>query len=580
MALLMTFVLYFFKDILHVANPSAGTGIVAAASLVGAILSGLYLGWLSDRVPRKWVVAACGVPMALAAVGFGLVPQERWMFGFAFVFGIGFGGVLSTGWALAIDSVPKLRDVARDLGIWGIAQNFPAVIAPLIGGWLLSAYGGSLLGYRILFFIAGGSFAIASLVVLAVGKRPIIPWWGILLRYLAALCVRAYVLSVYRVRSWGTPVPLDGSLVIANHQIDQDLMAPISELAVAAGWRAPVIAASARMLFEPGFMAVRIPWLWRIFHNINMGWLFMGLGLLPLENELQTRAIARWAWAVQRRHGPLPLRDIFRPSAIERLGVPDLTSSDLFSARYFALGQRTPVRISELHAGYRKELLDEMRVGIEEDLSRIESAVRRGATYCVTPEGEYSTDGAMLPFRGIWDRLAPLAHHVILIGISYDPFVGKRLSQLYRVVELRDKENVVAELQAARPVTVSALIARWLESRQHPFTALEISEGVIQTLRMLPAQLFVDPELLESPVRRVREALKRMRELGILLTDGSRYVLSERRLHWGFPRVDDIVAFQAHFLAETIEGAQACAAPFRSYPAKDASVALRRCQNK
>jgi MFS family permease len=171
LSLLMTFILYFFRDMLHAGDPKVSTGLVAAASLIGSIASAVYLGWLSDRVPRKFVVAACGIPMTLAAAGFGVVPQERWMYAFAVLFGIGFGGVLSTGWALAIDSVPKLRDVARDLGVWGIAQNFPAVIAPLFGGWLLSLYGSSIEGYRLLFYAAAASFAIGSLSVLAVRRR-------------------------------------------------------------------------------------------------------------------------------------------------------------------------------------------------------------------------------------------------------------------------------------------------------------------------------------------------------------------------------------------------------------------------
>ena len=189
LSLLMTFILYFFRDVLKVGDPKVGTGLVAAAALIGSIASAVYLGWLSDRVPRKLVVAACGIPMTLAAAGFALVPEERWMFAFSVLFGIGFGGVLSTGWALAIDSVPKLRDVARDLGIWGIAQNFPAVIAPLFGGWLLAEYGTTIAGYRLLFFAAAGSFAIGSLSVLAVGRRPLLPWWGIPLRLIIGSCV-------------------------------------------------------------------------------------------------------------------------------------------------------------------------------------------------------------------------------------------------------------------------------------------------------------------------------------------------------------------------------------------------------
>ncbi|MBV8116631.1 MAG: MFS transporter, partial [Candidatus Eremiobacteraeota bacterium] len=272
LALLMTFVLYFFKDVLHAANPSANTGIVAGASLVGAIVSAAYLGWLSDRVSRKYLVALCGIPMVLAAAGFGAVPQERWMFGFAFLFGVGFGGVLSTGWALAIDSVPRLRDVARDLGIWGIATNLPSVIAPLVGAWILGIYGGSLTGYRVLFFSAAFSFLLASATVLDVGSRPFIPLWAIVPRILSAWVVAAYTHTTYRIRRWGKlPVPRGRTLVVSNHQNELDLMPAFANFILGGGWRTPVLSASAKVLFEPGFLAVRIPWLWRVLHNVNMG---------------------------------------------------------------------------------------------------------------------------------------------------------------------------------------------------------------------------------------------------------------------------------------------------------------------
>ena len=562
LTLLMAFVLYFFKDILHVADPSAGTGIVAAASLVGAIVSGVYLGWLSDRVPRKYIVAACGIPMALATAGFGMVPQERWMFGFAFFFGIGFGGVLSTGWALAIDSVPKLRDVARDLGIWGIAQNFPAVIAPLFGGWLLGRYAGSLDGYRMLFFTAAGSFALASVVVLGVGARPVIPWWGIPLRIAAALAVAAYTHAAYRIRSWGKlPVERRSALVVSNHQTEIDLMAPFADFILRGGFRSPVFSASAKSLYEPGFMALRIPWLWRVFANVNLGWLFTALGLMQLENELQARSLARWAWAVQRRHGVLPLAAIFKPETVERLNVGELTTADLRRAQYFRFTHQTRVRLSELNVPYRREIFDETRAAIEEDLSRMEAALRRGATAYITPEGEYSKDGAMLPFRGLWDRLSPSAQRVFVAAISYDPFVGRKLSELYRVKEVSDKENIVAELAAARPVTVSALTAEWLSRQRGDFSPQEISTGVATRLDTLPAELFIDPELARNPQMQISKALARMAELGILRRHGERYQLSERRVHPAFAGVEDVIAFQARLLTETIAAIEARKAP-------------------
>ena len=168
LSLLMTFALYFFRDVIHTANPQAGTGLVAGCSILGAIVSTMSLGKLSDRIDRKLVVAFCGAPMALAAFGFAMAPNMHFIYVFALLFGFGYGGVFSSAWALAIDSVPQLRDVARDLGIWGLASNIPAVIAPVIGGWVLVRFGGTVLGYQILFFSAAFAFAAGSLVVLAI----------------------------------------------------------------------------------------------------------------------------------------------------------------------------------------------------------------------------------------------------------------------------------------------------------------------------------------------------------------------------------------------------------------------------
>jgi MFS family permease len=558
LALLMTFILYFFRDILHAANPQGKTGIVAGASLIGAIASGIFLGWLSDRVPRKIVVALCGIPMAMAAAGFALVPQEEWMFVFAALFGVGFGGIMSTGWALAMDSVPQLRDVARDLGIWGIAQNFPAVIAPLAGGWILASYGGSLAGYRVLFFAAAGSFLLGSLVVLAVGKRSFIAWWAAPARLAGSLSMIAYLHVAYRIRSWGFPPRKRGpSLLIANHQIDLDVMPLIADCVVRGGLRSPALTASAKLMYEPGFMAMRIPWLWRLLKNVNLGWLFEGMGMMPLENELQSRSIARWAWGAQRRHGALPLAEIFKPAALANTEFAELNTDDLFSATYFRKAQQTYVRLSDLNVAYRKEAFDDMKQGVERDLDRIEHMLRRGATFLVTPEGEYTTTGLMLPFRGIWERLLPAVEHVFVAGISYDPFVGKRLAQFYRITEAADPSRAIDQLKATRPVTTSALLAEWLVSRSGSFTEEEVATAIEARVASLPRELFVEPRLARNPRGMTIRAVRRMLQLGILQQTGERYSLGPKRVHPAFPLVDDIVAFQARFFGETLQGLQA-----------------------
>jgi len=171
LTLLGTFVLYFFRDVEHVDNPSISTGFFGVLALAGAIITAFVTGVLSDRVPRKYILALAGIPMTIAAAGFAIAPQPQYLVVYALCFGLGYGAFLSVGWALAIDSVPQMRDVARDLGIWGIASNLPSVIAPIVGGWLLAKYASPLEGYRNLFLVAGVTFLAGAAIVLWIRQR-------------------------------------------------------------------------------------------------------------------------------------------------------------------------------------------------------------------------------------------------------------------------------------------------------------------------------------------------------------------------------------------------------------------------
>jgi MFS family permease len=172
LTLLGTFVLYFFRDVEKVDNPSISTSLFGILALVGAIVTAFWTGTLSDRFPRKYVLAAAGIPMAIAGLGFAIAPQQQYLIAYALCFGLGYGGFLAVGWALAIDTVPQMRDVARDLGIWGLASGLPNVVAPLVGAWLLARYLSPLAGYQTLFLLAGLMFILGSVVVLAVKPRP------------------------------------------------------------------------------------------------------------------------------------------------------------------------------------------------------------------------------------------------------------------------------------------------------------------------------------------------------------------------------------------------------------------------
>jgi MFS family permease len=549
MTLLNTYVLYFFTDVLGVHDATRGTGMVAGAALLGAIASSILAGRFSDKLDRRIVVALSGVPMTLAALGFALLPDPHWIFAYAALFGLGFGGVFSVGYALALDAIPAMGDVARDLGVWGTLSSLPAIAAPGIGGWIIAHGATPAIGYRWLFAAAGASFTIGSLTVLRVGRKPLVPFTQTLLVGMAGVCRQPLFALRLRVRQWGRlPLRHRRMVLVANHQ-HEDESELIVERAYAQSFGRTLYTASTRRMYEPGFFALRMPWL-GFMRSVNAGPLFLAMGMLPLENELSSRPLRSLAQSVHARHGDLPLELVFRPEALVAAPAEATMLSDLLVPAFFVAGD-TRVRLSYVREPYRRELLAALRAGVDEDVARIVDVVQRGASFFVTPEGFYSSDGRMRPLKGIVEHLARVAS-VWFAAVAYDPFRGRRLSMLYRVLPYDGRGEMATALAAARPVTTSALLAGWLLAVDLPFAAQEAVDGVVRLRDGLPPGAFVDPELTEDPQRCVREALDVMAQRGLLLGDGTRYALGTRGGDRRFHAVTDIIAYQAAFGEETI----------------------------
>jgi MFS family permease len=549
MTLLNTYVLYFFSDVLRVHDASLGTGLVAGSALLGAIVSSIGAGKLSDKLDRRTVVALSGVPMTLAALGFALVPDVHFIFVYAALFGLGFGGVFAVGWALALDAIPELGDVARDLGVWGTLSSLPAIAAPAIGAWIIGHGRTTADGYRWLFASAGLSFAIGSLWVLRVGRKPLVSVWSVLLVGLTCAIRQPLFAVRVRVRQWGRlPARRGPAVLIANHQHEDESELVVERAFLQGGFR-PLFTASSRRMYEPGFFAIRMPWLAPLMRTVNAGPLFVALGMLPLENELSSRPLRSIAWTL-RAHGALPVELVFRAEAQAALPPSARTLDDLRTPAFFAAGE-TRVRLAHVLEPYRRELVDALRAGVDADIARIAAVVRRGATFFVTPEGFYSTDGRMRALKGIVDHLVPIAQ-VWFAAIAFDPFRGRRLSMLYRVVPFDGRGDLATALAAARPVTTSALLAQWLLAVDLPFERDEAREGVTRLRDALPPGAFVDPELVRDAARCVEQALETLHARGTLIAEGARYRLGPGRGDRRFPGVIDAIAYQAAFLAETI----------------------------
>jgi hypothetical protein len=294
-----------------------------------------------------------------------------------------------------------------------------------------------------------------------------------------------------------------------------------------------------------------MPWLAPLMRTVNAGPLFVALGMLPLENELAARPLRSIAWTLHERHGDLPLALVFRADALATIPAGAKRIADLLAPAFFAAGELR-VRLSHVLEPYRRELVAALRAGVDADIARIAGVVRRGATFFVTPEGFYSTDGRMRPLKGIVEHLVPLAN-VWFAAIAFDPFRGRRLSMLYRVVPFEGRGDLAAALAAARPVTTSALLAQWLLAVDLPFERNEARAGVVRLRDALPPGAFVDPELRRDPDRCVDESLANLTARGSLAFERGRYARGEQRSDRRFAGAADIVAFQAAFAGETLE---------------------------
>jgi hypothetical protein len=380
------------------------------------------------------------------------------------------------------------------------------------------------------------------------------PAWGVPLRAGLALILPLYMHLAYRIRGWGRlPFRRGPTLVVSNHVHDLDTVTMVMRLSLAGPWRDPIFVAVSRRLFEPGYMAVRAPRLRPWLSRSDWSPFFRALGFLPIENELRSRPLVSLAWAVRREHGNLPLPDVFTDDARRVLGpaAEYLRLEDVTDARYFDAAQ-THLTLEALREPYRSEIRLATRRQVEDDLARMQSVLRGGGTLYIMPEGGPSPDGGLRRLRGALWALAPLGR-VYLAPISYDPFLGRRLSILYRVIPLGGSGDVATALASTRPVTVSQVLAEWLDQRAtgEAFSETEAIRAVRSRLDALPPLAFIDPPLRRRPEQVVRAALRTLVRLRLLRCRQGRYGLTGHRTHRKFPWVPDIITHQVRCFAET-----------------------------
>jgi MFS family permease len=177
LAMFMTFVEYYFARVQNVTNFVATTALIAVLALGGGVISGILSGVLSDRMKRRAPVV-CVATLFMGATSLTFVVASGnlgfWLWPLGVLFGLGYGAFSSVDWALTIDALPSLKEAGKYLGLWNASNTIPAIIAPLLGGSIISIAGGHghiELGYRLVFACATVFLIIAAIGILFVRER-------------------------------------------------------------------------------------------------------------------------------------------------------------------------------------------------------------------------------------------------------------------------------------------------------------------------------------------------------------------------------------------------------------------------
>jgi MFS family permease len=135
------FLNYYLVDVIGVEKPERPAAILSGVILLAASVTGVYGGYVSDRVGRKRVVYVSNLIIAVMALAFMICRSFPEALLAGVVFGLGYGAYISVDWALGTDVLPNKKDAGKEMAVWHIAMTLPQPVAGLVAGFLIAAFG-------------------------------------------------------------------------------------------------------------------------------------------------------------------------------------------------------------------------------------------------------------------------------------------------------------------------------------------------------------------------------------------------------------------------------------------------------
>ncbi|HUI87231.1 MAG TPA: MFS transporter [Anaerolineales bacterium] len=176
---------YYFRDVVRnftffgvslASNEVEAFTVFGLMLLIGAVISSLSAGILSDRFGRKLMVYISSALQAVVPIVFIFFTNYSLAVILGIVFGLGYGAYQSVDWALASDVLPSEDDYAKDMGVWHVAFTLPQ-LAVFITGFVLDglqsvgrAHGNPNLPYMVIFAFAVICFILGTVLVRRIKK--------------------------------------------------------------------------------------------------------------------------------------------------------------------------------------------------------------------------------------------------------------------------------------------------------------------------------------------------------------------------------------------------------------------------